>query len=81
MLRARMVQTFPVSALAGSVLNVTFGSIDDRLDFAVISDAVAVPDPQRIADEILAAFAELKGTVAPVPAAKKRRRASSRRSR
>ena len=56
---ARLVQTIPVSALAGSVLNITFGSLDDRLDFAIISDAAVVPDAQRLADYIAEAFKEL----------------------
>ena len=54
--RSKMVQGIPVSALAGCAINITCGSIDGRMDFAIISDAEVVPDAQQIADLIAGSF-------------------------
>ena len=72
----KMVRTFPVSVLAlGSAINITFGSMEDRMDFAIISDARTIPDAQRIADLITEEFEQLKARVIPTgkAAAKKAR--------
>ena len=63
---SKMVQTFPVSVLAmGTAINITFGSMDNRMDFAIISDAHKIPDAQRIADLIAEEFKRLKDKTKP----------------
>ena len=54
--RSKMVQAIPVSALAGCAINITFGSIDGRMNFAIISDAEVVADAQQVADLIAGSF-------------------------
>ena len=63
---SKMVQTFPASVLAmGSAINITFGSMEDRMDFAIISDARTIPDAQKIADYITDEFNALHAKVNP----------------
>ena len=58
---AEIIRTYPVSTLAGgTAINITFGSESDRIDFAVIADFVAIPEPQSIADSIVDALALLE---------------------
>ncbi|MFT6955987.1 MAG: diacylglycerol O-acyltransferase [Halieaceae bacterium] len=58
---AELVRSYPLSTLAGgTAINITFASLNGRMDFAVISDAKAIPGAQEIADFILEAVAELE---------------------
>ncbi len=71
---ARMVRNYPVSTLAGgTAINITFASMAGRMDYAIITDAKAIPQPQDIADYIAAACKALSGDAAPV----RRRKASA----
>lgn len=64
---AEMIASYPVSTLAGgTAINVTFGSCTGRMDYAVISDAIAIPEPQNIADYIELALQELENALRPV---------------
>lgn len=76
---AELEGSFPVSTLAGgAAINVTFASTAGRMDYAVLTDALAIPDPQQIADAIAAATAALEQALfPPVPP---RRAARSRKS-
>lgn len=57
---AKLVKSIPLSTLAGgTAINITFFSIADRMEYAVLADAGAVPDAQQIADNIAAAFERL----------------------
>ncbi len=59
---AKMLQSYPVSTLVGgSAINITFTSLAGRMDYAIISDAKAVPHAQEIADYIADALQELNG--------------------
>lgn len=59
---AKMLQSYPVSTLVGgSAINITFTSLAGRMDYAIISDAKAVPHAQEIADYIADALKELGG--------------------
>ena len=57
---AKLVQSIPVSVLAGNAVNITFGSMADRMDYAVLTDATVIPEAQKITDLIAVAFAELR---------------------
>lgn len=58
---AEMVRSYPLSTLAGgTAINITFTSFSGRMDFAVVSDAKAVPGAQEIADFMLDAMDELE---------------------
>ena len=58
---AEILHTYPVSTLAGgTAINITFGSEFNRIDFAVIADVEAVPEPQGIANLIVDALALLE---------------------
>lgn len=73
---AKLLKNIPVSTLAGgTAVNITFLSMVDQMEFAVIADALAVPDAQRIADNIATAFKELQRALLPssVKAASKER--------
>lgn len=64
---AEMTASWPVSTLAGgTAINITFGSCTGRMDYAVISDAIAIPEPQDIADYIELALQELENALRPV---------------
>ncbi len=50
---AELVRSYPVSTLAGgTAINITFNSFSGRMDYAVVTDAKAVPGAQEITDEI-----------------------------
>lgn len=58
---AEILHSYPVSTLAGgTAINITFGSEFNRIDFAVIADSAAIPDPQNIANSIVDALALLE---------------------
>jgi diacylglycerol O-acyltransferase len=58
---AELIRSYPLSTLAGgTAINITFTSASGRMDFAVVSDARAVPGAQEIADLICAAMDELE---------------------
>ncbi len=58
---AEIIHTYPVSTLAGgTAINITFGSESNRIDFAVIADIEAIPQPQSIANAIIDALALLE---------------------
>jgi diacylglycerol O-acyltransferase / wax synthase len=58
---AEMVRSYPLSTLAGgTAINITFTSFSGRMDFAVVSDAKAIPGAQEIADFMLDALDELE---------------------
>jgi diacylglycerol O-acyltransferase len=79
---AEMVRSYPLSTLAGgTAINITFTSFSGRMDFAVITDAKAIPGAQEITDFMQEAMDELEAaTVGAVkPAAKKRARSSRAR--
>ena len=58
---AEMIRSYPLSTLAGgTAINITFTSFSGRMDFAVISDAKAIPGAQEIADFMLEAMDELE---------------------
>ncbi|MGI9286273.1 MAG: wax ester/triacylglycerol synthase family O-acyltransferase [Pseudomonadales bacterium] len=57
---AKLLQNYPVSTLAGgAAINITFISMAGRMDYAIISDAKAIPHAQKIADYMADAFNEL----------------------
>lgn len=61
---AKMLHNYPVSTLAGgTVINITFISLPGVMDYAIITDAKALPDPERIADYMAEAFRALAGKV------------------
>ena len=86
---AEMVRSYPLSTLAGgTAINITFTSFSGRMDFAVISDARAIPGAQEIADFMLEAMDELEAvtvgtgksrTKKKAPGGRKRRTAKSAR--
>lgn len=58
---AEMLASYPVSTLAGgTAINITFSSFGGRMDYAVITDAQAIPGAQEIADFMSAALDELE---------------------
>lgn len=58
---SEMLRSYPLSTLAGgTAINITFSSFNGRMDFAVISDAKAIPGAQDIADFMLEAIDELE---------------------
>ena len=62
---AEMIRSYPVSTLAGgTAINITFSSFGGRMDYAVITDALAVPGAQEIADFMTEAMVELEATTA-----------------
>lgn len=77
---SKMVQTFPVSVLAmGTAINITFGSMDGRMDFAIISDARTIPDAQKIADLITEEFENLKKKLNPRKSTKRKSNTGARK--
>jgi WS/DGAT/MGAT family acyltransferase len=62
---AELVASYPVSTLAGgTAINVTFASTSGRMDYAVVTDARAIPDPEEIAHGIGEALAALERALA-----------------
>lgn len=58
---SRLAGAYPVSMLADPVgLNVTMLSVDGRMDFGLVANRPAVPDPGLLAEHCVAAFATLK---------------------
>lgn len=56
----RMVRTYPVSTLAGgTAINITFGSLENHLDYSIVADGLTMPDVQLVADHIADAFEQL----------------------
>ena len=83
---AEMVRSYPVSTLAGgTAINITFTSFSGRMDYAVITDALAIPGAQEIADYMAQALDELEAAIQTVakPTARKKtaRRKTPARSR
>ncbi|MCZ6831534.1 MAG: wax ester/triacylglycerol synthase family O-acyltransferase [Gammaproteobacteria bacterium] len=61
---AEMIRSYPVSTLAGgTAINITFSSFSGRMDYAVITDALAVPGAQEIADFMADAMDELETAI------------------
>lgn len=61
---AEMIRSYPVSTLAGgTAINVSFSSFSGRMDYAVITDALAVPGAQEIADFMTDAIDELEAAI------------------
>ena len=57
---AKLLQNYPASTLAGgTAINITFISMAGRMNYAIISDAEAIPHAQQIADYIGDAFKKL----------------------
>ena len=80
---AELVRSYPLSTLAGgTAINITFASLNGRMDFAVISDAKAIPGAQEIADFTLEAMDELQAATVGVSKtrAKKKVTAAKKRS-
>jgi diacylglycerol O-acyltransferase len=72
---AEIIRSYPVSTLAGgTAINITFSSFGGRMDYAVITDARAVPGAQEIADFMADAMEELEAATIPrvKPAARKK---------
>jgi diacylglycerol O-acyltransferase len=58
---AEMLASYPVSTLAGgTAINITFASACGRMDYAAITDAGAIPDPERITAFIAGALERLE---------------------
>lgn len=69
-LGARVLTHYPVSIPAhGLGLNITVQSYMETLYFAVTGCARALPDPQVLRNDLLAAFVDLKSQVLPTPLA------------
>lgn len=63
---AEMIRNYPVSTLAGgTAINITFSSFGGRMDYAVITDAQAIPGAQEIADFMTDAMDELETALVP----------------
>jgi diacylglycerol O-acyltransferase len=63
---AEMIRSYPVSTLAGgTAINITFSSFSGRMDYAVITDAQAIPGAQEIADYMSDAMDELEAVLRP----------------
>lgn len=62
---AELVRTIPASALSGSAINITFSSVGNLMEYGIISDAVFIPNPSRLAADIATAFEELYAAVSP----------------
>ena len=78
---AEMIRNYPLSTLAGgTAINITFTSFSGRMDFAVISDAKAIPGAQEIADFMLEAMDELEGVTVGAVKTVKKKKARKRRS-
>ena len=61
--RARVVGTFPISAIAAGVgLNVTLTSSDDRLDFGFVGDGQTMHDMAQLSTATREAFEELQAS-------------------
>ena len=66
---ARLVDIYPVSALAASIgLNATLTSYHDRMDFGFVASAAAIDDLQELTRHTLWAYKELKDAAAQQPA-------------
>jgi diacylglycerol O-acyltransferase len=80
---AEMLASYPVSTLAGgTAINITFASACARMDYAAITDASAVPDPERITAFIAEALERLEHALAAGGSATAReaRRAPAKRA-
>ena len=78
---AELVESYPVSTLAGgTAINITFSSFSGRMDYAVVSDAQAIPDPDVIAAGIDMALAALEQALAPPARAPRKTARRARRS-
>lgn len=63
---ARLVDIYPVSALAASIgLNATLTSYDDHMDFGFVANAAAFDDLQELARHTEQAYLELKQATLP----------------
>ncbi len=56
---ARIEATYAIGPLTGTAANITMMSYDGRIDLGVHVDAGAVPDPELLRDNVVAAFLEL----------------------
>jgi diacylglycerol O-acyltransferase len=66
---ARLVDIYPVSALAASVgLNATLTSYHDRMDFGFVANAAAMDDLPELARHTLQAYNELREAAGTQPA-------------
>lgn len=78
-LGARVLTHYPVSIPAhGQALNITVQSYVDTLYFAITACARALPDPQVLRNDILAAFVELRSRVVPTSLAPRERAGEAR---
>lgn len=79
---AEMVRSYPLSTLAGgTAINITFTSFSGRMDFAVISDARAIPGAQDIADFMLDAMDELEAATVGVSTTNSKKKPTAARKR
>src|SRR3954449_2958375 len=63
-LGAKMLHVYPVSAIAhGLALNITLISYLDQLDFGLIACRETLPDIEKLADNIVQEFEELRRAV------------------
>jgi diacylglycerol O-acyltransferase len=70
---ARLVEIYPVSALAASIgLNATLTSYHDHMDFGFVANAAAIDDLPNLAHHTLQAYNELKEAAGKQPAGPKR---------
>jgi WS/DGAT/MGAT family acyltransferase len=83
--QSRLAGAYPVSMLGDPVgLNVTMLSVGDRMDFGIVANRAAIPDPERLAEHCSAAFATLHAAARrrrriPAPSAKPTAKKSRRR--
>jgi diacylglycerol O-acyltransferase len=79
---AEMIRSYPLSTLAGgTAINITFTSFSGRMDFAVISDAKAIPGAQEIADFMLEVLDELEAATVGIKKTPTRKKAAPRKKR
>ncbi|MDE2501776.1 MAG: wax ester/triacylglycerol synthase family O-acyltransferase, partial [Burkholderiales bacterium] len=63
---ARMVADHPASIVVhGMALNITVQSYDGRLDFGLVADAAALPEPRELARDIVTAWDDLRRALQP----------------
>lgn len=66
---ARMLSNCPTSIVThGLALNITVQSYDQAMDFGLMADAQAMPDPRALADALLVAMDDLRSLAEPDPA-------------
>ena len=81
LLGSRLIASYPISTfLPGTNLNVTVLSHGNSIDVGVMTDRLAMPDAERLAESIVQRFAELERALATHPASRSRARRNTPRS-